>query len=160
MRKVMKFMTTIAAALLLGLPSTLAEVNGGKKCAGCTVILGLVEQVAQVHAVPVSEAIGKVCSFLPSPLDTTCSTLIYLYGPNLIKMLEEKYTPDVICNTINWCSSTNGKTCNVFPLPKASNEFLTANRMTSNQFEEHVKAAKAKFDFSHVGNVDTCDWIP
>ncbi len=34
----------LSAVLLIGnAPSVLADVNGGKVCAGCTVILGLVE---------------------------------------------------------------------------------------------------------------------
>lgn len=39
-------LASIAVALLLGLPTTLADANGGKKCAGCTVIMGLIEQTA------------------------------------------------------------------------------------------------------------------
>ncbi len=49
---------------LFGILSTLlflgarADQNGGKSCAGCTVVLGLVEQTAQIHAVSVTQAIS------------------------------------------------------------------------------------------------------
>ena len=111
----------LSAILLVGsAPAVLADVNGGKTCAACTVLLGLAEQTAQIHAVPVTQALAQVCSFLPSPYDYTCSTLISWYGPSLIKMLEEQYTPDVVCNVIGICNSTNGETCRVFPAPKSA----------------------------------------
>ena len=95
---------------------------------------------------------------LPSPYSWTCTTLISLYGPALIKMLEDKYTPDVICNAINVCNSSSGQTCRIFPPPKSAQRLGQA--MNSNEFEQHVAEAKAKFDFSHVEALNICDWIP
>lgn len=119
-------------------------------------ILGLVEQTAQIHAVSVSHAVAQVCNYLPSPYDWTCNTLIDLYGPNLIKMIEDKYTPDVVCTVAGLCTSKAGPTCNLFPKPKTPE----GTYMSSQQFEQHIADARVKYDFSHVGKVDMCDWIP
>lgn len=126
-----KTLFALFSAVLLSAPTAFADVNGGATCAGCTVILGLVEQTAQLNAIPITKAISKVCSILPSPLDYTCSTLVAWYGPNLIKMLEDKYTPDVICNALGVCNNKSGQTCNIFPLPKTA----SGVPMTKAQFE-------------------------
>jgi len=45
--------------MLIGsVPAVLADVNGGASCAGCTVVLGLVYQTAQIHSVSVTQAIS------------------------------------------------------------------------------------------------------
>jgi Saposin-like type B, region 2 len=130
-----KTLFALFSAVLLTAPTAFAAVNGGINCAACSVILGLVEQTAQLQAVPITNALSQVCSLLPSPLDYTCSTLIAWYGPNLIKMLEDKYTPDVICNTVGMCNNSSGKTCNIFPTPKTA----SGRRMTPIEFEQHVE---------------------
>jgi hypothetical protein len=71
-------------------------------------------------------------------------------------MLEDKYTPDVICNSINWCKSTNGQVCRLFPAPQTKK----GTRMNPEEFAQHIKETSEKFDFSHVGNVNSCDYIP
>jgi acyloxyacyl hydrolase len=150
----------LSAVLLIGsAPAVLADVNGGKVCAGCTVILGLVEQSAQIHAVSVTQALSMVCGFLPSPYNYTCSSLIQWYGPSLIKMLEDQYTPDVICNVINVCNSSSGKTCRLYPAPKSSK--LLAGNMQQSEFEQHLAEAKAKYGAAFEGlKFNACDWFP
>ena len=133
-----KVFLSLAVALLIGLPHAYADVNGGKNCALCTVGMALIEQTAQVNAVPVTNAIGSVCGMLPFPYNTACSSAIYLYGPKLIEMLEASYTPDVICNSIGWCNSNSGKTCRIFPAPKSSLDFLGTTDMKDVEFEQHV----------------------
>lgn len=145
MKKFLLFATALISATVR------AEENGGINCAGCTAIIGLVEQVAQVNAIPVTNAISQVCEMLPSPYNTACTTLIYWYGPGVIKMLEEKYTADVICNTVGLCNSTNGKICRLFPLPKA---------VSPNKLASHIQEAKAKYDFSKIAAFDKCDYLP
>lgn len=150
-----KTLFALFSAVLLTAPTAFAAVNGGVNCAGCSVILGLAEQVAQIDAIPITKALSQVCSLLPSPLDYTCSTLIAWYGPNLIKMLEDKYTPDVICNAIGVCNSQSGQTCNIFPRPKSA----SGARMSNVQFEQHVAEAKSKYNFKDY-KFNVCDWIP
>jgi hypothetical protein len=100
-----KTLFALFSAVLLSAPTAFASVNGGVNCAGCSVILGLVEQTAQLQAIPITKALAQVCGLLPSPLDVTCSTLVAWYGPNLIKILEDEYTPDVVCNAIGVCNN-------------------------------------------------------
>jgi acyloxyacyl hydrolase len=70
-------------------------------------------------------------------------------------MLEDKYTPDVICNTIGVCNNESGQTCNIFPVPKSA----SGARMSKVQFEQHVAEAKAKYNFKDY-KFNVCDWIP
>ena len=150
----------LSAILLVGsVPAVLADVNGGKVCAGCTVVLGLIEQTAQIHSVSVTQAIAQVCGLLPSPYDYTCSTLISWYGPSLIKMIEDQYTPDVICNVVGVCNSSSGETCRIFPAPKSSK--LQGKQMEKAEFEQHVNNAKIKYGAAFKDlKFNACDWMP
>jgi len=121
MRKV--FFGLAAAVLLVGTVSA-GSRNGGSNCALCTVAMALIEQTALVNALPVLSVIRELCAFLPFPYDYTCQTVIDSYGPQLIELLEAKETPDVICNTIEWCNSNDGPTCHIFPLPNATSSLL------------------------------------
>ena len=73
--------------------------------------------------------------------------------------MEDKYTPDVICNVINLCNSSSGKTCNLFPVPKSAK--MLGRRMSQVEFEQHVSEAKAKYGDSFKGlKFSACDWFP
>jgi len=150
-----KTLFALFSAVLLTAPTAFAAVNGGVNCAACTVLVGLAEQTSQLQAVPITKALSKVCSLLPSPLDYTCSTLIAWYGPNLIKMLEDKYTPDVVCSTIGMCTNENGRYCNVFPAPKAA----TGRRLLQSELDKEIEALKIKYNFKNY-KFNVCDWIP
>ena len=106
-----------------------------------------------------TQAISQVCGYLPSPYDYTCSTLISWYGPSLIKMMEDKYTPDVICNVVGVCTAESGQTCSLFPNPKSSK--MLNGLMSKVEFEQHVAEAKGKYGESFKGlKFNACDWFP
>lgn len=55
------------------------------------------------------------CALLPAgPLRTACDTFFLVFGGDIIKLLEEKATPDVVCTAIKLCSGQ----CHLFPEPK------------------------------------------
>nr|XP_039256244.1 acyloxyacyl hydrolase-like [Styela clava] len=85
---------------------------------GCVLIIGLVEQVAQVHAIDIVTAADMLCSYLPSPLSTACDALLDEFGPSLVDMIYHKETPDLICHDIGFCTQDPGKNyCHLFPMP-------------------------------------------
>ena len=95
------------------------DVNGGIQCATCSALTGLIQQLTEVHAVSVTEAIDMFCKFLPDQFEKVmCRFLVYLYTPAVIKLLEDKDTPDVICHAMGLCRNDTGQFCHLFPLPK------------------------------------------
>jgi hypothetical protein len=53
-----KTLFALFSAVLLAAPTAFAAVNGGVNCAGCSVLLGLAEQTAQINAIPVTKALS------------------------------------------------------------------------------------------------------
>lgn len=95
----------------------LNTVNGGYTCAVCTVVVGLVEQTAQVHSKNISDVVSDICNYFPTEIKTFCKIVIDLFGPIVIKKLERKETPDVICYSLGLCYKEN-EYCHLFPLPQ------------------------------------------
>lgn len=94
-------------------------MNGGKTCAGCGIVVGLVEQLAVIYNASVSEALEMLCSFLPGGFRVACDALVEEYGPAVIKLLEAAETPDIVCYGIGLCKKETKEICHLFPLPKA-----------------------------------------
>lgn len=58
--------------------------NGGTACAGCTVAVGLIEQLSALDNVSIDVTVAKLCGRFPSNLKKLCTTLIDLFGPSEI----------------------------------------------------------------------------
>jgi len=73
--------------------------------------------------------------------------------------MEDKYTPDVICNVIGMCNASSGQTCRLFPAPKSSK--MLGGQMEKAEFEQHVAEAKVKYGdaFKNL-KFNVCDWLP
>ena len=95
------------------------DVNGGKICAACTFIVGVVEQLAQVHNSTVTDTLNKVCNYLPAGLYATeCKKIIDWAGPIVVDLIYFGATPDVICNSVKFCKAESGhQQCHLFPPP-------------------------------------------
>eukprot|EP01088_Endostelium_zonatum_P006138 TRINITY_DN18241_c0_g1_i1.p1 TRINITY_DN18241_c0_g1~~TRINITY_DN18241_c0_g1_i1.p1 ORF type:complete len:605 (-),score=131.95 TRINITY_DN18241_c0_g1_i1:49-1719(-) len=93
-------------------------MGGGVDCAGCTMVIGLLEQLSQVHNETVDKTMDRVCSYMPFILQAPCQTLILQYGAQIIEEIEQNHaTPDVVCRTIALCTLP---TCNLYPAPSSS----------------------------------------
>nr|XP_002121122.3 acyloxyacyl hydrolase-like [Ciona intestinalis] len=113
----------VVVLVLLQHNVVLGDANGGSTCAACSLIVGLVEQLAQVHSTDVITAAEQyLCNNLPSPLDSTCTVLLDRFGPSLIDAAYHKQTPDIICHNIGLCTQEPGTNfCHLFPLPDGFN---------------------------------------
>eukprot|EP00730_Choanoeca_flexa_P011958 TRINITY_DN2975_c0_g1_i1.p1 TRINITY_DN2975_c0_g1~~TRINITY_DN2975_c0_g1_i1.p1 ORF type:complete len:580 (+),score=155.55 TRINITY_DN2975_c0_g1_i1:31-1740(+) len=89
-------------------------VNGGTSCAVCTIVVGLVEQVAEIDDVNATKALAKICDLLPKNISSECTKLIDLFGPEVISWLDARETPDVVCKALKVCNGS----CSLFPPPK------------------------------------------
>lgn len=94
--------------------------SSGVVCAGCTIVVGLIEQLSQIYSNTTEEIMKMLCSWLPDKLQKECDILVEIYGPYIILFIDNHETPDRICNLLNACQN---ETCHLFPLPK-KNVFL------------------------------------
>lgn len=107
-----------------------SSVNGGSTCAACTVVVGLVEQLAEYRNRTVVEAMEAICKFLPEGLyRRACQSLLEEYGAAVIKLLEDRETPDIVCLAIELCRNETGQVCHLFPLPQHSDSQALARRI-------------------------------
>ncbi len=135
----MKKGTLISAALLLACCYALAAaapqeknihplkklfqpqaVNGGGTCATCSILVGLVEQLSQIYNISIAESVAKFCDFLLSGFNVACKLVVSDFAPTIIKLLEDKETPDIVCHALDLCTNKTGQFCHLFPLPKHS----------------------------------------
>ncbi len=91
---------------------------GGTKCAGCTIVLILVESLADVHGTSVESEFEKLCSRLPPAVREPCDAFVTVFGPIIIPLLEKKETADAVCLAINFCGGgAPGPVCRLLNPP-------------------------------------------
>ncbi len=91
-------------------------MGGGATCAGCTIVVGLVDQLAQIHQQTFDQVLDEICTWLPSELQPECYSLVVSYGPLVVKFLENDETADRVCQLLDICTNA---TCHLFPLPSS-----------------------------------------
>jgi acyloxyacyl hydrolase len=80
-------------------------------CATCTVVVGILEQIAQVDGP--SRVFEKLCTrFKDEPLRKGCEFLADLFGTAIIRGLEAKERPDAVCAGIKVCTNP---ACHLWP---------------------------------------------
>lgn len=134
-------------------------MNGGTTCAGCSIVVGLVEQLTVIYNASVSEAVEMFCSFLPAGFRIACDALVQEYGPAVIKLLEAKETPDVVCYGIGLCKKETKEICHLFPLPKAYSKPKVLD-LVINTAMRHAKAVRGRgFTFPDLCKLPLVDEI-
>ncbi|CAK8694911.1 unnamed protein product [Clavelina lepadiformis] len=109
----------VTALLLFTCSFANADINGGTTCAACSILVGLAEQLAQVHTTDIVTAVETyLCTNLPNPLNEACRALLNEFGSALIDGVYHNETPDIICHNIGLCTQEPGtEFCHAFPLP-------------------------------------------
>ncbi|KNC46423.1 surfactant protein B containing protein [Thecamonas trahens ATCC 50062] len=103
-------------SLAVGAVGEGGDANGGSDCAACTIIVGLLEQKAVVDAKSIENVLDEVCGFFPAgAVQAACKFLVDTYTPDLLRLLEEKATPDEVCKEFRMC--TGFPECHLYPLP-------------------------------------------
>eukprot|EP00058_Branchiostoma_floridae_P008751 XP_002594239.1 hypothetical protein BRAFLDRAFT_65090 [Branchiostoma floridae] len=107
------------ALLPLARAGKVRDANGGTNCAVCTVLVGIVEQLAQVYDEGAVDALERLCSFLPEQLQAPCRAGAEVFAPYIAEAIYNKETPDVVCHAIGFCKVDPGhQACHIFPPPK------------------------------------------
>ncbi|GAU99104.1 hypothetical protein RvY_10148 [Ramazzottius varieornatus] len=87
--------------------------GSGSTCAICTVMMGLVDQLAVVHHESNTAAFKRLCAAYPQPYSRLCNTFRLRYGFKLVRQLDKGDTPDVACMGSEFCAPSQ---CHLYPL--------------------------------------------
>lgn len=117
----MKFAIAFVLAVLLSMAALPPRVaaggqNGGMACAGCTLIIGLMEQSAQINNRTLTQEADVMCQWLPGFLSGICKDLFNIVGPIVFPIVEDTGSPDVACNFVTLCKNETA-VCRLFPPP-------------------------------------------
>eukprot|EP01114_Cavostelium_apophysatum_P007754 TRINITY_DN19938_c0_g1_i2.p1 TRINITY_DN19938_c0_g1~~TRINITY_DN19938_c0_g1_i2.p1 ORF type:complete len:562 (-),score=85.30 TRINITY_DN19938_c0_g1_i2:69-1754(-) len=86
--------------------------GGGTNCAVCTILVTIVDNYAIVQNQTIDKAVEKVCDLFPEEVVDICDYLVSTYGEDVVKLLEQDYTPDDVCLEMNICTDS---TCRLNP---------------------------------------------
>lgn len=85
-----------------------ARQPGGTTCAGCAIVLTLVDSAAVFFDNSVGEEVDRLCKRLPLLLREPCVDFVAEFGTTIIEMLEARESPDAVCAAIHLCPLANG----------------------------------------------------
>lgn len=115
-------------------------INGGMKCATCTVVMGLMEQSSVIHNETIAASLERMCNYLPDKFHVACKLAVEFVGPIIIDIFTVSVTPDVVCHTLDVCYSDSGGKylCHLFPYP---DEFIfrTSLKKARRRLNQHLK---------------------
>ncbi|XP_063778580.1 acyloxyacyl hydrolase isoform X2 [Pseudophryne corroboree] len=97
-------------------------------CIGCVLIVSLVEQLAQVHNTSAQKAMESLCMYLPEQegIRGVCILIAEFFGPNLIKLLNNRLNPDVICHAVKLCKTEPDQPiCHLYKKPVQNSEVVS-----------------------------------
>ncbi|XP_063218353.1 acyloxyacyl hydrolase-like [Bacillus rossius redtenbacheri] len=98
-------------------------INGGIECAACTVMSGILGQLAVIHNETIYGEGLELCSKLPGSARSYCDTFVHLLEPLIVsRSTLKEFTPDVFCYGIRLCylEEETHRYCHLFPKPTSS----------------------------------------
>ncbi|KAM9308247.1 acyloxyacyl hydrolase [Gastrophryne carolinensis] len=87
----------------------------------CVLLVSVVEQFAQIHNSSSETAMDLLCQYLPEKegIRGVCTLIVELFGPDLLKLLSNKFNADVICHAMKICvTEPKQPVCHLYKKPK------------------------------------------
>eukprot|EP00388_Colpodella_angusta_P034611 GDKK01033244.1.p1 GENE.GDKK01033244.1~~GDKK01033244.1.p1 ORF type:complete len:559 (-),score=100.88 GDKK01033244.1:258-1934(-) len=127
------------------------DVNGGSKCAACTLVMAIISQTMQAKSLQPAEAYSTFCGYLPTSLAGICNLAADIVGPETYTLLSNGETPDAICNTLGACKDETA-VCRLFP---------AKGGMSDAQHKAHMSSLKVRHPISEkLRSFNICTIIP
>lgn len=92
------------------------HAGGNVDCAVCTLVLRVMDLAGLQNEQQIDQFVGKVCSLFSKfpEIETTCTALWDVFGPEITTLLLEHFSPDDICRKAGgFCPSTSS--CRLLP---------------------------------------------
>ena len=140
------FLVALVLVAALFVSQARADENGGMTCAACTLVVGLIEQAAQIHNRTLTQEAEALCGYLPSWATSVCVDIMAILGPLVFPIVIDSGSPDIACNVITLCKDQTA-VCRLFPPPKAARN--------EEEYYSMMQAYKAK----HVADIPKIDIV-
>jgi len=128
---------------------------GGGTCAGCTVVIGLLEQMVVLHNTTIDQLLDDICGYFPSEFASICDYFVDKYGEDVIALIEAKETPDSVCNKIELCVDP---TCRLFPPPSYSSTMKSNPNGLTKSSMVNISGGKISSNYAKIKETPW-DWI-
>ncbi|XP_041376837.1 acyloxyacyl hydrolase-like [Gigantopelta aegis] len=134
-------------------------VNGGSNCATCSIVLGLIYQLSEIHNETVVKAMERLCSFLPSQFKEPCDVAVDFLTPFLIQIITDEETPDAVCLSLGFCTTDPGhQTCRLWPKPKT--DFNSAVKLRRALIEKITRTKLLEPSICKLPGIkEICAWV-
>ena len=117
------------------------DANGGIPCAACVMLVGIAEQLSQVHNESIAHSIDRLCSYLPSQgPQELCKLLVDEFAPGIIRLIEEKESPEVACYGVELCKHETNEVCRLFIPPLSEKQ--SRHHSPAEQVQRAIKIAR------------------
>jgi acyloxyacyl hydrolase len=126
-----------------------SSTGGGVGCIACTIVVGLLEQLAVLHNAPVQRVLDDVCKLFPAGARQTCEFYVAQYGVAITKFLEAGLSADEACHGIRLCTNPS---CALWSDSTAPNGVERRRRA-----QEHAASLSVEFDLGV--SFDPWKWI-
>jgi acyloxyacyl hydrolase len=95
----------------------LSSNGGGVGCIACSIVVGLLEQLSQLHGKTVDAILDDVCELFPVGAKQTCEFYVQQYGTLLVNLLASGLNPDEACHGLSLCTNPQ---CTLWPSSSSS----------------------------------------
>ncbi|KAJ3436687.1 acyloxyacyl hydrolase [Anaeramoeba flamelloides] len=121
------------------------RVKASTECAGATIVLGLIRDIADYEAIKIEQVIEKVCTFLPFELQDLCEDYVKFFGTQIIDAFDRLDNPDSVALELGFCKD---KHCRLYPLDNYHQELYEKNKKPQNEKEQEIvsKLTKSLWD--------------
>nr|XP_026692833.1 uncharacterized protein LOC100176110 isoform X10 [Ciona intestinalis] len=121
-----------------------SQVSDSTTCELCELVAGELDSLLTENSTEseIIAAVEKVCTILPSNLQTECKTLIDQYGKEIINLLAQQIKPAQLCATLKLCTSyavSSSTTCEVCELVASELDKLLTDKSTETEIVDAVE---------------------
>ncbi|XP_078493268.1 uncharacterized protein LOC100176110 isoform X7 [Ciona intestinalis] len=121
-----------------------SQVSDSTTCDLCELVAGELDSLLTENSTEseIIAAVEKVCTVLPSNLQTECKSLIDDYGKEIINLLAQQIKPAQLCATLKLCTSyavSSSTTCEICELVAGELDKLLTDKSTETEIVDAVE---------------------
>ncbi|KAH9498380.1 hypothetical protein Btru_008134, partial [Bulinus truncatus] len=140
------------------------KIKTSVPCIVCQFVLTEVESFLELNSTEktLESVLDDVCNRLPPTVSDECTKFVTQYGPMIIKLIEDKVKPDVMCYMLTLCKN-NSMVVNVKPevkpMPKVNDELCDLCKYVVTYIDTFLKENATEAEIEAILE-KVCDILP